>query len=241
MTFRSVGNVDMFRSRRRAETIEPSPAESPPSQGEGELDPEAQHDERLIRAAQRGDLPSFNALIGRHERAVYNVCLRMLRDVSAAEDATQETFIKAWTAIRTFHGGLVRPWLLKIATNRCYDILRARARRPADSLDAELFEVEPAWTSQAGQGEDPEIFAARGEVSRHLERALASLPDDQRIVVILSDIQGHPYDEIADITGVAVGTIKSRLSRARARLRDILRESPESRELFERFGRLTED
>lgn len=229
----------MFRLRRRAEPTD-EPAGAPPVEAEPALDPEAQHDERLIRAAQGGDLPSFNALVVRHERAVYNLCLRMLRDVAAAEDATQETFLKAWTAIATFRGGLVRPWLLRIATNRCYDVLRARGRRPADSLDAEEFESEPTWTSQTAE-EHPEVFAARAELSGHLERALASLPEDQRLVVILSDVHGHPYDEIAEITGVAVGTVKSRLSRARSRLRDVLREDPGSRELFARFARFTED
>jgi RNA polymerase sigma-70 factor, ECF subfamily len=228
----------MFRLRRdepTGESADPSPEEP-----ESNLDPEARHDERLIRAAQGGDLHSFNALVVRHERAVYNLCLRMLRDVASAEDATQETFLKAWTAIATFRGGLVRPWLLRIATNRCYDVLRARGRRPADSLDAEEFESEPTWTSQTS-GEHPEVFAARAELSVHLERALALLPEDQRLVVILSDVHGHPYDEIAQITGVPVGTVKSRLSRARSRLRDVLRDEPGSRELFERFARFSED
>jgi RNA polymerase sigma-70 factor (ECF subfamily) len=230
----------MFRLRRRAEpngTLADAPSVDP----ESDLDPEAQHDERLIRAAQGGDLNSFNALVVRHERAVYNLCLRMLRDVSSAEDATQETFFKVWTAIGTFRGGLVRPWLLRIATNRCYDVLRARGRRPADSLDAEEFESEPVWTSQASAGEHPEVFAVRAELSTHLEHALATLPEDQRLVVILSDVHGHPYDEIAEITGVAVGTVKSRLSRARARLRDALRDDPAAGELFERFARFSED
>jgi RNA polymerase sigma-70 factor (ECF subfamily) len=230
----------MFRLRRRAETAEATAvaeAEGPAA----ELDLEARHDERLILAAQRGDLASFNALVVRHERAVYNLCLRMLRDVASAEDTTQETFLKAWTAIETFRGGLVRPWLLRIATNRCYDVLRARGRRPADSLDAEPFESEPTWTSQTAGGEHPEAFAARAELSVHLERALVTLPDDQRLVVMLSDVQGHSYDEIAEIAGVAVGTVKSRLSRARARLREALREDPAARELFERFARFSED
>ncbi|HKG27166.1 MAG TPA: sigma-70 family RNA polymerase sigma factor [Thermomicrobiales bacterium] len=227
----------MFRPRRGAD---PQTADGPSVESAPELDPEARHDERLILAAQGGDLPSFNALVVRHERAVYNLCLRMLRDVSAAEDATQETFLKAWTAIATFRGGLVRPWLLRIATNRCYDVLRARGRRPADSLDAEAFESEPAWTSQTG-GEHPEVYAARAELSVHLERALAALPEDQRLVVILSDVHGQPYEEIAEITGVAVGTVKSRLSRARARLREVLRDDPATREHFARFARFSED
>ncbi|MCC6793172.1 MAG: RNA polymerase sigma factor [Thermomicrobiales bacterium] len=205
------------------------------------LDDEARHDERLVRAAQNGDLASFNALVTRHERAVFAVCYRMLRETTAAEDATQDTFVKAWTSIDSFRGGLFRPWLLRIATNRCLDIIRARGRRPADSLDAEPVEVEPRWTSQTAGAEHPESFAARTELSGFLEHALAQLPEDQRAVIILSDIHGHSYDEIAGIVGVAVGTVKSRISRSRSRLREILNADPEARELFERFLRHYDD
>jgi RNA polymerase sigma-70 factor (ECF subfamily) len=135
----------------------------------------------------------------------------------------------------------VRPWLLRIATNRCYDLLRARGRRPADSLDAELYEIEPEWTSQVGAAEHPDVFAARAELSMHLERALAALPEDQRLAVILADVQGYGYEEVATITGVALGTVKSRISRARARLRQALRDDPTTGELFERFGRLSSE
>jgi RNA polymerase sigma-70 factor, ECF subfamily len=214
-----------------AQTSDPAPL----------TDPEALQDERLIRAAQAGELASFNALVVRHERAVFNVCLRLLRDVGLAEDATQDTFVKAWTSATAFRGGLVRPWLLRIATNRCYDLLRARGRRPADSLDAEPYEIEPEWTSQVGAAEHPETFAARAELSIHLERALAALPEDQRLAVLLADVQGYGYEEVATITGVALGTVKSRISRARARLRQALRDDPASGELFERFGRLTSE
>jgi RNA polymerase sigma-70 factor (ECF subfamily) len=205
------------------------------------LDQDALHDERLIRAAQAGELASFNALVVRHERAVFNVCLRLLRDVGLAEDAAQDTFVKAWISVAAFRGGLVRPWLLRIATNRCYDLLRARGRRPADSLDAEPYEIEPEWTSQVGAVEHPETFAARAELSIHLERALAALPEDQRLAVILADVQGYGYEEVAAITGVALGTVKSRISRARARLRQALRDDATTGELFERFGRLTSE
>jgi RNA polymerase sigma-70 factor (ECF subfamily) len=203
-------------------------------------DAAALEDERLIRAAQRGDLAAFNALVTRHERAVFNVCLRLLRDVPSAEDATQDTFVKAWTAVGSFRGGLVRPWLLRIATNRSYDLLRAGSRRPATSLDAEPFEIEPAWSSQGPADEAPEAYAVRTELAIHLERALAALPEDQRLVVILSDVQGLDYEEIATITGAALGTVKSRLSRARARLREALHDDPASGELFDRFSRFHE-
>jgi RNA polymerase sigma-70 factor (ECF subfamily) len=215
--------------------VVPDPAE-PNSELPTVSDPAAAEDERLIRAAQRGDMASFNALVERHQRAVFNVTLRLLRDPGLAEDATQDTFVRAWTALDSFRGGLVRPWLLRIATNRGYDMLRSRARRPATSLDAELFEIEPEWTPQSTH-EHPEAHAARTELSIHLERALAMLPDDQRTAIVLSDVQGYAYEEIGEITGVAVGTVKSRISRGRARLREALRESDDQRELFERFVR----
>jgi RNA polymerase sigma-70 factor (ECF subfamily) len=222
----------MFRRRTQpcaTTTEEPEPPE---------LDVEARLDERLIQNAQQGDLPSFNTLVTRHQRSVYNVCLRMLRDSALAEDAAQDTFIKAWTSIGTFRGGLVRPWLLRIATNRCYDILRSQGRRPASSLDAELVESEPQWTSQTAIAEHPEGHATRRELSAFLERALGELPDDQRLAIILSDVQGHSYDEIAQITEVAVGTVKSRIFRARARLRELVLSETNAREHLERYQRL---
>jgi RNA polymerase sigma factor (sigma-70 family) len=215
--------------RRTQKTIEPATADLP-DPALTDLDTEARLDERLISNARDGDLASFNTLVNRHERVIYNVCLRTLRDASLAEDATQDTFIKAWTAIDTFWGGLVRPWLLRIATNRCYDILRAKQRRPADSLDAQLIEAQPDWSSQSEVAEHPEAHAARHELSVLLDRALGELADDQRIAIVLSDIQGYAYDEIAAITGTAIGTVKSRLFRARARLREILLNDPRARE-----------
>jgi RNA polymerase sigma-70 factor, ECF subfamily len=223
----------------RARTVIDSPHDNRQPQIEDAVALANREDELLVLRAQQGDLTAFNELVERHERSVYNVCLRLLRDPIQAEDAAQDAFIRAWSAIESFRGGLVRPWLLRIATNRTYDILRAKARRPASSLDAELYEVEPEWTSQATATEHPESFATRTELSTHLERALASLPDDQRLAIVLSDVQGYGYDEIAQVMGVAVGTVKSRISRGRSRLRDILKEHPHSRELLERFVRLT--
>ena len=189
-----------------------------------------------MRRAQDGDLTAFNELVTRHERAVFSVAMRLLRDIALAEDATQDAFVRAWSALDSFRGGLVRPWLLRIATNRSYDMLRSQNRRPARSLDAELFESEPEWTTQASH-EAPEAFASRSELAGLLETALANLPEDQRVAIVLSDVQGYPYDEIAHITGVAVGTVKSRISRGRSALRDTLRGDESNRELFGRFVR----
>lgn len=197
-------------------------------------------DEGLVKSAQSGDLNAFNELVVRHERAVYSVCLRLLRDQAAAEDAAQDTFIRAWGAIDSFRGGVVRPWLLRIATNRSFDILRSKNRRPTRSLDAELFEAEPEWTTQA-QSEGPESFAGRSELAAYLEQALGQIPEDQRTAILLSDVQGYGYEDIANITGVATGTVKSRISRGRSALRTLLREDQVHRELFERFVRINNE
>lgn len=225
----------MFRRDKRDPAQESQEA---PDDAAATQDAEARIDEQLVRNAQRGDLHSFNTIVTRHQRAVYNLCLRMLRDGALAEDATQDAFIKAWTAIATFRGGMVRPWLLRIATNRCYDVLRAQGRRPADSLDSELVESEPRWTSQSEVADHPEHHATRRELSQFLERALGELPDDQRLAIILSDVHGHTYDEIAQITDVAVGTVKSRISRARSRLRELMLANTDAREHVERYQRL---
>lgn len=226
------------RPFRRADPPLPEPVGPATPAIEGETANET--DARLIGAAQAGDLDAFNTLVVRHERIVFNLCLRLLRNVSLAEDAAQDTFVRAWTSVTSFRGGLVRPWLLRIATNRCYDLLRERGRRPVSSLDAEPFEIEPLWPGQQAE-EGAETFTLRTELGEYLERALAALPDDQRLVVLLADIQGCDYQEVATITGAALGTVKSRLSRARARLREALRDDAAAGELFDRYLRLSDE
>ncbi len=232
----------MIRRRAKARWGRPDAAVRLEPGADG-LDPDgAETDRWLMGLARDGSLDAFNQLVERHTTIIFNVCMRLLRDGAAAEDAAQDTFIKAWSAIEGWQGGLARPWLIRIATNRCYDLLRGQSRRPAISLDAEPFEIEPLWTSQAAAAEDPERFAARADLSAHLERALSMLPDDQRLAIILADVHGLAYEEVAEVTGVAIGTIKSRISRGRGRLRDILRDTPGSAELFGQICRpLDED
>jgi RNA polymerase sigma-70 factor (ECF subfamily) len=240
----------VFRRRRVAPVASPSPPD-PRSDGADtsaglDTEPsteltgsaEVDEDEALVRAAQAGDLEAFNQLVTRHERPVFNVALRLLRDVGLAEDATQDTFIRAWQNIGTFQTGSVRSWLYKIATNRAYDMLRASARRPAGSLEAEPVEIEPIWTSGGQAEEAPDAHTLRRELSIYLERALSALPEDQRLVVLLVDVQGLDYHEVADTLGTALGTVKSRLSRARAKIRQALSDDEAARELFERYLRL---
>ena len=196
----------------------------------------AAEEEQLVAEAQRGSIDAFNRLVRAYERQVYNVALRVVGDTDTAEDVTQDTFLLAYKSLHQFRGGIFRAWLLRIATNRCYDELRRRQRRPAGSFDELGFEPRVEWSTLAA-GEEPQARAERLELARALELALAQLPDDQRLVVVLSDVQGYSYDEIAAITGVELGTIKSRLSRGRGRLRQALRGAPGGGELFARYHR----
>jgi RNA polymerase sigma-70 factor, ECF subfamily len=186
-------------------------------------------DGELIARAQRDDLGAFNQLVLRHQNAVYSVALRYMRSPDLADDVAQDAFLRAYQAIDTFkndNGVGFRSWVLRITSNRALDVLRARKRRPADSLDAALDDEESNWAPE-DPGETPVEFAERGDLAAHLEAALGRLSHDQRVVVILSDVQGHSYDDIADMLGVAPGTVKSRIHRGRARLRDILNEAGE--------------
>jgi RNA polymerase sigma-70 factor (ECF subfamily) len=180
-------------------------------------------EQRLISAAQAGDLDSFNQIVRLYETRVYNLCYRMLGDPDAAADATQDTFIAAFRSLASFRGGVLKSWLLRIATNACYDVLRTRKRRPSVSLDIGDDEEEGRRSELPDQGATLDEMVLQHELSAAIQRGLAELPEDQRIVLILSDIQGLAYEEIAQITGIQLGTVKSRLSRARAKLRDILR------------------
>lgn len=199
-------------------------------------------DGELIERARAGDLDAFNALVARHERPVYSVALRYVRSAELAEDVTQDAFERAWRALDTFRndeGFGLRAWLLTIAANRARDVLRAQSRRPAASLDAAADDDLP-WEPESDD-ESALDYVTRDELGGHIERALGALSPDQRLVVILSDIQGLPGEEVARIVGVPAGTVKSRLNRGRARLREALLRDPAARELLGRHGRLEGD
>ncbi len=185
----------------------------------------ADEEQHLIEAGQQGDVEAFNQLVRLYEGRVYNLCYHMLGDSDSAADASQETFLSAFRNLRRFRGGSFRAWMLRIATNTCYDILRARKRRPAISLDAALVADEDSTRAfdPPDQRESPDEFALRRELAAAIQAGLNCLPEDQRITIILCDIQGMSYDEIAQTTGTTLGTIKSRVSRGRARLRDLLK------------------
>lgn len=191
-------------------------------------------DDLLIARARDGDLDAFNGLVGRYQDAVYGLCRRLLSDPAAAEDATQEAFISAYRAIGSFAGGNFRAWLLRIAANESKDELRRRQRRPVaqapDQRDDAAPPPEPADDTQ-----DVPAFIEQAELGRQLERALLEVPFEQRQAIVLADVQGYRYEEIALIAGCSLGTVKSRISRGRERLRVILSRDPE---LSARFARL---
>jgi RNA polymerase sigma-70 factor (ECF subfamily) len=195
------------------------------------LDARSEEQERertLIARGQEGDRAAFNALVEKYQSAAYALALRMLGDPDTAADVTQEAFFSAYRALATFHGSSFRAWLLRIVSNGCYDVFRARGRQPVTSLEALLEHddtsssdsrlpttmVDPSWS--------PEETALRGETISTIEAALLLLPPEQRLAVVLCDIQGMAYEEVARIMETPLGTVKSRIARARAQLRTLL-------------------
>ena len=179
-------------------------------------------DAAILNRARNGDVEAFNRLVLNHERPVYSLAYRLLGNAEDAADATQEAFLNAYRAIKGFRGDAVRPWLFRIAVRCCYDQRRRRKRRREDSLegdDDDDLSLDPAEDTRLG----PEPIAMRAETAAVIERALQQLPFDQRMIVSLCDVEGMSYEEAAAITNAELGTVKSRLSRARARLRDLLR------------------
>lgn len=194
----------------------------------------------LIQSATRGDLESFNRLVLAYQDLLYNQAYRVMGNRELAEDATQDAFISAFRHMSTYRGGSFRAWLLRIVTNICYDEIRRQKRRPTlplEPMDDNQEEIEsPRWLSDPG--ETPEETAERTELSDIIRRCLGNLPIEFREVVILVDIQELDYAEAANVMRKPVGTVKSRLARARVRMRDCLQNY---RELLPAAIRHTEE
>jgi RNA polymerase sigma-70 factor (ECF subfamily) len=178
----------------------------------------------LIHDAQRGSLDAFNTLVLHYQDMVFNTALRILGDEDQAADAAQEAFISAFRSITSFRGGSFKAWLMRTVTNACYDELRRKKRRPTTPLEPELDDGDemdsPRWL--ADPNFTPEQAAEADEVEHAIQHCLDALPTDFRAVVVLADIQGMDYTEVAASVRVPLGTIKSRLARARLRLRECL-------------------
>jgi RNA polymerase sigma-70 factor (ECF subfamily) len=169
----------------------------------------------LVRAAQRGDQAAFGELVRRYQRAVYRVAYGLTRNPSDADDLAQETFVRAYQAIGRFRvGEPMFPWLSRIVTNQAFSLFRSRRRRPETPLEP-LIEAGRQW----GEDNDPADQATENEQKEQIEQAFEQLKPEHQAVLTLRVVQEMSYEEIATALGVPVGTVMSRLSRARAELR----------------------
>ncbi len=186
--------------------------------------PNSPNETALILSARQGDLDAFNQLVLNYQERIYNLAARILGDTAAAEDITQNTFLTAYLKLPHFRNGSFRSWLYRIATNACYDVYRLNKRHPMMALEnMELTEERISPLDDfSSSSQLPEIEFERHELARIVQSALNRLDMDMRAVVILVDQQEFDHLEAAQVLGIPVGTVKSRLSRARMRLQQIL-------------------
>jgi len=189
--------------------------------------PERQ-DHDLIRDFQAGNASSFDRLVVKHQDMIYNLCLRFLGSADEADDASQETFVKAFRGLKGFRfASSCTTWLYRIAVNTCKNRMSSlanRMKKKSLSLDAADPDGNRLVPEPGDEKWSPAVLAERNETRQAIFSAVAGLSEDQRIIVLLADVEGRPYEEIAEITGLNPGTIKSRLSRARQVLKTRLKE-----------------
>ena len=184
-------------------------------------DPVQRRDLILLEQARAGSLDAFNDLVVCYQDLLFALVVRMVPDRDSASDAVQEAFFSAYRNMHGFRGGSVRSWLSRIAVNAAMDAQRLKKRRPADPYP-EL--EDDSWQPPANEADDPVTTALQTERHRALNAALAKITDDQRTAIVLFDIQGYDYAEIAGMTGVSLGTVKSRIHRGRLALRERLED-----------------
>ncbi|MFO7917854.1 MAG: sigma-70 family RNA polymerase sigma factor [Anaerolineae bacterium] len=183
-------------------------------------------EKEIIETAQQGDVEAFNQLVRSYEQLAYNVAYRILGDYDRAMDATQNAFLRAYRALDQFRGGSFKAWLLRITTNCCYDILRDKQRHPSTPVD-DLVENPEHSDILEDHDESAENGLIREELGMSIQQGLNTLPYEQRVAVIMADIQDMSYEEIAQVTSVPLGTVKSRINRGRKKLRDYFLEHKE--------------
>ena len=173
----------------------------------------------VINAVLDGDINAYELLVREYEKNVYNLALRMTGNSEDAADMAQEAFIKAYNSLRSFRGdSKFSVWLYRIVSNVCLDFLRSRNRRPTVSLSMENDDGEDVELDIADEAQSPEVLLSRSMTRDAVRRGLQALPPDHREILLLREIQGLSYDEIADVLDLEVGTVKSRIFRARKKL-----------------------
>ena len=176
-------------------------------------------DRALVEQALKGDLEAFNEIVRLYQDYLFALVVRVVNDRDSAADAVQEAFFSCYRNLGRFRGDSFRSWLTRIALNAATDVLRYRKRRPADPFPE--WE-DDTWQPPAGEEASPERQQMRRQTSHMLAAAMAQITDDQRRAILLFDVEGFDYQEIADMTGVSLGTVKSRIHRGRLALRDLL-------------------
>jgi len=187
-------------------------------------------EQALITDAMHGDIDAFNRLVLAYQDLAFNVAYRMLTDEDLAADAVQNAFISAYKNLRTYRGGSFKAWVLRMVTNGCYDELRRQKRRPTVPLDPVSREDGDELDSAEWLRSDdpqPEDAFDQAELEHALQHCLEALPMDFRAVVVLVDVQGMDYEEVSRSVQTPLGTVKSRLARARLKLRDCLQQFQE--------------
>ncbi len=177
----------------------------------------------IVQQVLEGNTNAFEELVLEYEKKVYNVALRILGNSEDAADMTQEAFIKAFNSLSGFRGdSKFSVWLTRIVSNLCLDFLRSRSRRPTVSLSVEDDEGDDVQLDIADVSQSPELLLERSLTRESVRRGLKALPEDYREILLLREIQGLSYDEIADALNIEVGTVKSRIFRGRKKLCDYL-------------------
>jgi RNA polymerase sigma factor (sigma-70 family) len=184
-------------------------------------DPVQRRDMILLDRAREGDLNAFNDLVVVYQDKLFALIVRMVPDRDAASDAVQEAFFSAYRNMAGFRGGSVKSWLSRIAINAAMDAQRLKKRRPADPYP-EL--EDDTWQPPADASADPVTTSLTAERHHALNGALAKITGDQRNAIVLYDVEGYDYAEIAELTNVSVGTVKSRIHRGRLALRELLHD-----------------
>ena len=173
----------------------------------------------IVRKVLQGDVNAFEKLVTEYEKAVYAIAQRMTGNAEDAADMTQETFIKAYNSLSSFRGdSKFSVWLYRIANNVCLDFLRSKSRRPTVSLSTEDDDGEETQLDIADESQSPELLLESSLTRDAVRRGLDSLPPDYKQILLLREIQGLSYEEIAAALGIESGTVKSRIFRARKRL-----------------------
>ncbi|BCY16758.1 RNA polymerase subunit sigma-24 [Leptolinea sp. HRD-7] len=181
---------------------------------------------RWILEAQQGDLDAFNRLVTFYQDRVFNTAYRIMGGFDEAEDAAQKAFISAYRNIKSYRGGSFKAWLLKVTVNACYDELRKSKRQPVVSIDDDTRDdyLDLVDRGLPDPAPSPQQISEMRELHRAVQYCLQDLPPDFRAVAVLADVEELDYEEISRITGNPLGTVKSRLARARQKLRGCLQD-----------------